>query len=75
MAEPPPWPLGVVQPPTNSKIGVVETTHKSLEGGSATPVWPRAGFGQTILTGLRGARATPHFFNFFFYFFFFKKKW
>jgi hypothetical protein len=40
VAEPPPWPLGVVQPPLKSKMGVAETTSNSLRGGSATPDRP-----------------------------------
>jgi len=50
-----PWPLEVAEPPSKSKMGVAETTPKSLE---ATPVWPGGGFGH------------PHKANFLFFFFF-----
>jgi hypothetical protein len=38
VAKLPSWPLGVVRPPPRSKMGVVETTPKSLGCGSATPI-------------------------------------
>jgi hypothetical protein len=36
--------LEVAEPPPKSKMGVTETTPKSLGGGRAISVWPGGGF-------------------------------
>jgi len=53
VAEPPPWPLGVVWPPPRAKMGVAETT----------PIW--LGGGRPPHVAQRGGAATPTIFFFF----------
>jgi hypothetical protein len=49
----------VVRPPLKSKMGLAETTPKSLRGGSVAPVWPGGGFGHRRLDRLAMAKPPP----------------